>query len=52
MSKSQELKNLILHPYESKEIDFKGPMDWNGNDKKSCCEIVKDILAMANTKGI
>lgn len=51
MSNSQELENLILHPYESKELDFKGPMAWNGNDKKSCCEIVKDILAMANTKG-
>ena len=51
MSNSQELENLILHPYESKELDFKGPMAWNVNDKKSCCEIVKDILAMANTKG-
>ncbi len=51
MPNSQELKNLILHPYESKELDFKGPMAWNGNDKKACCEIVKDILAMANTKG-
>jgi len=51
MSNSQELINLILHPYESKELDFKGPMAWNGNDKKACCEIVKDILAMANTKG-
>lgn len=51
MSKSQDLENLILHPYESKEIDFKGPSAWNGNDKKACCEIVKDILAMANTKG-
>ncbi len=51
MPNSQELKNLILHPYESKELDFKGPMAWHGNDKKACCEIVKDILAMANTKG-
>jgi hypothetical protein len=51
MSNYQELINLILHPYESKEIDFKGPLAWNGNDKKACCEIVKDILAMANTKG-
>lgn len=51
MSNSQDLENLILRPYESKELDFKGPMAWNGDDKKSCCEIVKDILAMANTKG-
>lgn len=51
MPNSHELKNLILHPYESKELDFKGPMIWNGNDKKACCGIVKGILAMANTKG-
>lgn len=51
MPDSKELINLILHPYESKEHEFKGPMAWNGNDKKSCCEIVKDILAIANTKG-
>ena len=51
MLNSQELKNLLLRLYESKELDFKGPMAWNGNDKKACCEIIKDILAMANTKG-
>ncbi|CAG0939846.1 hypothetical protein BROC_00813 [Candidatus Brocadiaceae bacterium] len=51
MSNYQELINLILRPYESKEHDFKGPMAWNGNAKKACCEIVKDILAIANTKG-
>lgn len=51
MTNSKESINLILHPYESKEHDFKGPMAWNGVDKKACCELVKDILAMANTKG-
>ncbi len=51
MSDSKELVNLISRPYESKEHDFKGPMKWDEKDKKSCCEIVKDILALANTKG-
>ncbi len=51
MAISDELSNLILLAYESKEHEFKGPMAWNGYDKKACCEIVKDILAMANTKG-
>lgn len=51
MSGSDELINLIFRAFESKEHEFKGPIAWNGNDKKACCEIVKDILAMANTKG-
>lgn len=51
MSEPKELTNLILHPHESKEHEFKGAMAWNGKDKKACCELVKDILAMANTKG-
>lgn len=51
MPDSKEVINLILRPYESKEHEFKGPMAWNGADKKACCELVKDILAMANTKG-
>ena len=51
MSNSKELTNLILHPYESKEHEFKAAMIWDGHDKKSCCELVKDILAIANTKG-
>lgn len=51
MSESIELINLISHPYESKEYEFKGAIIWNGKDKKAACELVKDILAMANTKG-
>jgi hypothetical protein len=51
MSNSKELTNLILRPHESKDHEFKGAIAWNGTDKKSCCELVKDILAIANTKG-
>ncbi len=32
-------------------MDYKGSCAWDENDKKSCCEIVKDILAIANAKG-
>lgn len=36
---------------EKKTLDFKGPMAWDEHDKKASCEIVKDVLAMANTGG-
>jgi hypothetical protein len=42
---------ILLQEKESKELDYKGPCDWNQLDKKEKCELVKDILSMANTKG-
>ena len=45
-----DLKQVINIKVESKEIEYKGPMAW-GDDKKLRCELVKDILALANTKG-
>ena len=45
------LEEILLQGYESKDIDYKGPFKWDEGDKKACCEIVKDILAMANTLG-
>lgn len=42
---------LVARGSESKDLDYKGPMAWNEKDKKACCEIVKDCLAMANTGG-
>lgn len=48
------MNDLILvlkRGYESKELDYKGPCAWDESNKKACCEIVKDILAMANTLG-
>lgn len=42
----------LLQRGESKELDFKGPMKWDPkNNKGACCDLVKDILAMANTHG-
>jgi len=47
----QALKEILLRSFESKDLDYKGPCQWDEKDKKACCEIVKDILAMANTLG-
>ncbi|MBL7204911.1 MAG: putative DNA binding domain-containing protein [Desulfobacteraceae bacterium] len=47
----QALKEILLRGFESKDLDYKGPCQWDEKDKKACCEIVKDILAMANTIG-
>jgi hypothetical protein len=48
---SNELTAILLRGHESKELDYKAPMAWSETDKASCCNLVKDILAMANTKG-
>ncbi len=44
-------EEIINRGVESKELDYKAPTIWSENDKKACCEIVKDILALANTNG-
>lgn len=47
----QDWEAILRRGFESKELDYKGPCAWDEGDKKSCCELVKDILAIANTKG-
>ena len=47
----QDGEAILRRGFESKEFDYKGPCVWDKGDKKACCEIVKDILATANTKG-
>jgi hypothetical protein len=47
----QDWETILRRGFESKELDYKGPCAWDEGDKKSCCELVKDILAVANTKG-
>lgn len=47
----QDWEAILRRGFESKELDYKGPCAWDEGDKKSCCEIVKDILAIANAKG-
>src|ERR1700677_90416 len=48
---SSELIGIIERNFESKSLDYKGPMSWDANDKRKCCELVKDVLAFANTEG-
>jgi hypothetical protein len=48
---NQQLIGIIERNCESKSLDYKGPMSWDTKDKKSCCGLVKDILAIANTEG-
>jgi hypothetical protein len=46
-----ELTAILLRGHESKDLDYKSAAAWSEADKRSCCELVKDILAMANTLG-
>jgi Putative DNA-binding domain len=46
-----DLVGILLRGHEAKDFDYKASAAWNEGDKKACCELVKDILAMANTMG-
>ncbi len=46
-----DLEELIARGHESKDLEHKGPMAWPAGDKRACCELVKDILALANHDG-
>jgi hypothetical protein len=46
------LIQVIIRGFESKDIDYKGPIAWDErSNRKGCCELVKDILAMGNVGG-
>ena len=47
----QDWEVVLRRGFESKDLDYKGPCAWEQDDKKLRCEIVKDIVALANTKG-
>jgi hypothetical protein len=47
----ENLRRILRKGYETKDFDYKGPVQWDASDKKDRCELVKDILAMANTLG-
>ncbi len=42
---------ILMQGHESKELDYKAAIAWDEVDKAGCCALVKDILAMANTRG-
>lgn len=47
----RELIAILLSGCESKTLDYKGPSEWDENNKRACCTLVKDILGLANTNG-
>lgn len=47
----RDLLAILLRGHESKDLDYKSSCDWQEGDKRACCELVKDILGMANTLG-
>lgn len=49
--KNAELVAIVMKGHESRDLDYKGPVAWDEKSKKACCELVKDILALANTNG-
>ncbi len=51
MPNDKKLIDILLRKEESKDLDYKGPCEWNSKNKASCCELVKDILALSNTLG-
>jgi hypothetical protein len=48
---ASELTAVLLRGHESRDFDYKAASTWDESDKKACCELVKDILAIANTLG-
>ena len=51
MPNDKKIIDILLRKEESKDLDYKGPCEWNSKNKASCCELVKDILALGNTLG-
>lgn len=51
MMSDQQYCAIVHRGQESRDFDYKGPCSWSESGKKACCELTKDILAMANTAG-
>lgn len=45
------LRDIVSRGFESRDLDYKQPLTWDESNKKTCCDLVKDILGMANTLG-
>lgn len=46
----EEIIELIENRQETKNCDFKESFSWTELDRNHQCEIIKDIMAMANTQ--
>jgi hypothetical protein len=47
---TEEIRDLIAKKNENANLDYKETFNWDKSNASEKCEIVKDILAMANTK--
>ncbi len=48
--KEEDIRNILERKIETPNIDYKEGLIWNKNNHDARLEIIKDILAMANTK--
>lgn len=47
----KQILEIIHRGTETRDLDYKGAMEWDESDKKACASLVKDVLAMANSGG-
>ncbi len=46
------LRDLVYRGFETRDVDYKAPCAWRGNDdRRASCELVRDVLALANSGG-
>jgi len=45
------IEDALLQLHESPTVDYKEAFAWNEKDKEQACEIVKDLIAFANSAG-
>ncbi len=50
MITDQDIKTLLEAKNETPNRDYKETLVWNRNNRDKCLDVVKDILAMANTQ--
>ena len=44
-----EIEDLITRGFESPDVDYKAPGDWNVWGQNEKCELVRDVIALANS---
>ena len=50
MISEAELRKLLAHKSESRNLDFKERLNWSSTSNDEKCELVKDVLAFLNTE--
>lgn len=47
---AEEISNLLAKKTEDANLDYKESFNWEGSSSEEKCRLIKDILAMSNTK--